>query len=304
MSDYDLSEIIGSSRPTSKRVVEYLSKQLMIRFTLELDYGKLGYGTQRLVMVRFLKKPSVKRLREQAKVYRCVNFMCRCDGDFDILLQTVNKSFDEYKKWEGAFLHDFIDYGIEISSSDFLALRFGYLPACRDVIDDSEIDAIDRKLIAELNENSRKSFVKLEEAIGVRKETLRHRTIRLEKNGIIKRFTIAVQRPEREYLLAYATDYVLDKKTSAKVALARAKYANYDSGNTLLNTFQFVTLLTGSRRFFSIGIFDNGKDAKKAVDAHIKVFGKDKVKLYKAEIKNLIKGFYPFRRLNMKRSYV
>ncbi|MFX1251370.1 MAG: Lrp/AsnC family transcriptional regulator [Promethearchaeota archaeon] len=54
------------------------------------------------------------------------------------------------------------------------------------------IDELDKKILALLSLNSRLSFRKIAERVGVSESTIRKRTERLKKSGIIRSFTITI----------------------------------------------------------------------------------------------------------------
>jgi len=56
----------------------------------------------------------------------------------------------------------------------------------------STLDKIDEKIIEMLRENGRKSFTAMAKKLNLNEATIRKRVSNLQKNGVIKRFTIEV----------------------------------------------------------------------------------------------------------------
>ena len=88
------------------------------------------------------------------------------------------------------------------------------------------LDSLDRLILQFLQENSKQTHSEIGRKIGVAHSTIYDRIKKLEKNGIIKKWTIDID-PEqlgRDYITAYMTIYT-DPKESENVAkeLSEAK---------------------------------------------------------------------------------
>jgi len=60
-----------------------------------------------------------------------------------------------------------------------------------------EIDEVDQKVLFFLKENARVPFTKIAEEVGLSEAAVRKRVERLQKDGIIKRFTVEVDTGEK-----------------------------------------------------------------------------------------------------------
>ncbi|MEM0154640.1 MAG: hypothetical protein QW814_02290 [Methanothrix sp.] len=300
----DLSRISGVSRPSASKILESLTKELELRFVLEFDESKLGYPIMHNVVVKFKKRADFKKIEEVVNKSTCINFACSCSGDFDMMLQVLSRNSSEYFSWEDSLIDQICEYRPIIRSSEIAKVRFGFFPIDNGLIASSTLEEEDKKILIKLNENSRASLRKLEKFTSINSETIKYRIDRMVKNGTIKRFTIASQKPQRQYALAYMSNYIFNRKTRYKASLRRYDYFDSDSLG-LLNTFQNISLLSGSYKFFGIGIFKNKKDAlENTVEKHIRSFGKDNVSVANAKILKTLKGLMPFRKLNIKRNYI
>jgi hypothetical protein len=97
---------------------------------------------------------------------------------------------------------------------------------------------------------------------------------------------------------------VFNKKTRYKASLRLYDYFDADRFG-ILSTFRNISLLSGSYKFLSMGIFKDENDAvQNTVEKHIRAFGKDNVSVVSARILKALKGIIPFRKLNIKRNYV
>ncbi|MEM0202315.1 MAG: Lrp/AsnC family transcriptional regulator [Candidatus Micrarchaeaceae archaeon] len=300
----DLSGISGISRPSASKILKGLTEELKLRFVLELDEGKLGYPIMHNVVVKFKKKADFRRIEGMVNRSPCINFACSCSGDFDMMFQVLSRNRAEYFSWEDSLIDQICEYRPIIMPSEIAKVRFGFFPMDNGLIASSTLEEEDRKILMKLNDDSRASLKKLEMATSINSETIKYRIDRMVKNGTIKRFTIASQKPQRQYALAYMSNYIFNRKTRYKASLRLYDYFDSDSLG-LLNTFQNISLMSGSYKFFGIGIFKNEKDAlENTVEKHIRSFGKDNVSVASAKILKVLKGLMPFRKLNIKRNYI
>jgi len=88
------------------------------------------------------------------------------------------------------------------------------------------LDSLDWQILQFIQENSKQTYSEVGRQLGVAHSTIYDRIKKLEKNGIIKKWTIDID-PERlgmDYITAYMTIYT-DPKESEKVAkkLSEAK---------------------------------------------------------------------------------
>ena len=88
------------------------------------------------------------------------------------------------------------------------------------------LDSLDWQILQFIQENSKQTYSKVGRQLGVAHSTIYDRIKKLEKNGIIKKWTIDID-PEQlgmDYITAYMTIYT-DPKESEKVAkkLSEAK---------------------------------------------------------------------------------
>ena len=300
----DLSRISGVSRPSTSKILESLTEGLGLKFVLELDEAKLGYPVMHNVIVKLGKKADFKKIEDIISRNPGRNFACSCKGDFDIMLQVLSKTSVEYFGWENSFIDQICEYRPKLMASEIAKMRFGFFPVDNGFVTASGLNDEDKMLITELNTNSRASIKELGQKTRINGETIRYRMRKLAEEGIIRRFTVASQKPTRSYAIAYLSNYVFNSKTRYKASLRLYDYFDADRLG-ILNTFQNISLLSGSYKFLGIGIFKNEEDAvENTVEKHIRAFGKDNVSITSARILKALKGIMPFRKLNIKRNYI
>ena len=300
----DLSRISGVSRPSTSKILKSLTKELGLKFVLELDEAKLGYPIMHNVIVKFEKRPDLGKIESTINKDNRINFACSCHGDFDIMLQALSKTSTEYFDWENSFIDQICEYRPKLMASEIAKVRFGFFPVGNDLVAASQLNEEDKALVAELNANSRTGINELEQKTGINGETIRYRMKKLAEDGVIKRFTIASQKPVQDYAIVYLSNYIFNSKTRYKASLRRYDYFDADKSG-ILNAFQNISLLSGSYKFLGIGIFKDKKEAvESTVEKHIRAFGEDNVSVVSARILKALKGIMPFRKPNIKRNYI
>ena len=184
---------------------------------------------------------------------------------------------------------------------------FGYLPIDNSFIGNIQVKMkkSDKMLLQLLNENSRISYSELARKLKVSESTLRYKVFGLVKKGIIKRFTIAVQKPPQTYISClFEQWYSFSKDFERQATLERMHMLNIDKDIPALTTFQMAAPLCGSYGNFIIGLFDSEKDAfDNVVKKHHEFYRKEKYEELHAQIIKPIKGLLPIRNLDMKTNY-
>ncbi len=304
-----LAEIAGCSRLTAKRIVNELTGDLGIRFVLELDENRLGARERHLIAVSFSKRPPEKELAEFFAGDVNAQEAYLTEGSFDLVVYATATRPEDYIIWETRIATHFSDYGVMIRPSEFVLSHFGYLPLSSKLIHmvdkESGIDDKDKLILESLNEDSRMSLSELSRRTGMSGNVIRYRIFMLQKSGVIKRFTIAMQRPEGHVSLFYMINYRFTK-TTTNVAFASARefYMGIDGDLPLINTFQFVAPVSGSFRSFGMVCAPDEKSAMEyAVKRHKVIFRNEDAEIKYAVVRKVLKGLLPIRNLDMRQNY-
>lgn len=301
-----ISKTIGCSYVTTGKIIERLKKELDIKFVLELDMTKLGLLQRHIIAIRFSKKPSVEWLESILKDDKNVQIAYLTRGQFDLVIFAAEKDPVKYIYWETLLMEKLSDYGATMKASDIPYLGFGYVPLDSTFIDSPELDMKDddKKLLQLLNENSRMSYTELARRLKTNESTIRYRAFNLVKSGIIKRFTIAVQKPPQQYIIGFFENCTYTKTFEQKAALDRGHMMNIDKDLPLLTTFQMSAPLTGSYQNFVIALFNNRKEAiDNTVRKHKTIYRPEFYEEKHAWIMRPLKGIFLFRNLDIKENY-
>jgi len=298
------------SRITAINTMEKLTRDLDLRFTLELNGDRLGIGEKYLVAVKFREKPKEDFLREFFKNDRYAQSVYLVNGKFDLLIYVVADKAVNYIKWETSIAESLSNYGPTIMPSRHVFAHFGYMPmndSFNDFIGEEQgIDTIDKGMLKVLNANSRATYRELGKRLGISEATARYRLFRLMKRRFITRFTIAAQNPGSSYSsVVYFINYTFTKTTSS-MAFKEAKnsYLSDDDGNPTFNTFQLIFPISGSFRSFGMVLGESRKEAfNKAITRHRLIFRKERIRMTYGVVTKCIKGLFPFRSLDIRSDY-
>lgn len=301
----DLTELAHCSRITATKELKKLKKEYDIKFSIEANEDALDLIQRHLLILRFDKKPKLKDLAEIFKDDPYVDNVYLCEGDFDLIIHAVTSDPMSYIVWESLLPGKLGDYGINIYPSELMNTNFGYFPVASTTITRFArgVDDKDRALLMLLAEDSRISLSGLARALKISRNTLYYRLFALKK-GMIKRFTLSVNNPPFGYILAYVVNYRFNKTSHNRSIRMMEYYKSYDERFPFLNTFQLLAPMSGSYRFFGMGLFDNKTDAvKNAVIAHREIFNQENPDIKYAKVTGIVKGAFPFRNIDIKSNY-
>ncbi|HUY70535.1 MAG TPA: winged helix-turn-helix transcriptional regulator [Candidatus Baltobacteraceae bacterium] len=305
----DLARVARCSRITAKRALEALEERMGVRYTLEINEESMGATERHILTVKFTRKPDRKFLERLFAKEDAVHAAYLAEGSYDLIIYARTSDPISYIKWETHLATELSDYGAVIKPSEFIIAQFGYMPLTDSFVDSInpriKLTASDKKLLKLLNANSRMSYEELSQKTGLNDETVRYRIFRLKKSGIIKRFTIAAQRPINEYVLSFFVNYRFNRTTKERSSMARSNYAKPDGATYLLTSYQMLAPITGSYRFFLMGLYGSEREAiEKAIKPHMEIFRKENVEMSRARITGAIKGILPFRNLSVAENYL
>ncbi|MGC8670094.1 MAG: winged helix-turn-helix transcriptional regulator [Candidatus Micrarchaeia archaeon] len=302
----ELAKNIGTSRVTVVKLLKKLSEDYGLHYTIEVDDDKLGFTQRHLVMLKFDRKPTPDELKKAFEKDRFVSNAYLCNGDFDVIVHTRASNAMDYIMWESQLPSKFENSNITIRPSAIMVPNYGYFPIGAEELKSvaTEIDTNERAMLKTLSSNSRARLIELARDTKARESTVNYRLSTLKKSGVVKRFTISASKPPYAYILAFLVNYHFNSTTYVRSVEMMNYYKNYDQDMSLFSTFQLLVPMSGSFRFFGMGLFKNESDAmENAINAHKNIFNQEKPEIAHAQVTGLIKGRYPFRNLDIKTNY-
>lgn len=306
-----LAKVAQCSRVTASRLIEELIKELDIRYTLEIDLNVLGTLDRHVVAIKLPKKPPPGFLEELFRTEdKYVHDAYQTEGAFDLVVVATASNPIDYIVWETRLAEKLSEYTPNMKPSDISFLNFGYIPLSDsfvyDIRKEMKISSGERELLRLLNRNSRTSYSELSRQLGISEDMVRYKVFKLKKSGIIKRFTIAVQKPPSEYILILFEFWkYINKGYEERAVLDRRVLMNADKEIPLLDAVQFSAPLTGSYGNVIIGLFNNKNDAvQRVIRQHKIIYERDSLDVKYARIVRVLRGLLPVRNLDIKNNYI
>ena len=305
----ELAKIAKCSRPTARRIVERLEKELELKFTLEVDPSKLGTLERHIIAIKFKEKPNTGALESFFSKEKYVHDVYLTEGQFDLVVIATASNPVDYIIWETRMIEELSDYTSSIKPSGIAFLNFGFIPLndgfVEDISKDIKVDAAERHLLKLLNNDSRMSYQELSKLTGISENMARYKVFGLRKKGIIKRFTVAAQRPPQKYVLSFFENWVYKKDFDNRAAVDRKEMMDFDKETALLTTYQFSAPLTGGFGNFALALFEDKSSAvQDVIERHKVIYRRDSLGIAYARVIRALKGLLPFRNLDVRKNYM
>ncbi|MEM0075876.1 MAG: winged helix-turn-helix transcriptional regulator [Conexivisphaerales archaeon] len=301
----DLSKKLGISRYFIGKYIASLEEKLGLKYTLELDYKLLGFSSMHVMYLNFSKKPRPEVFDTLIPKSIRIQFFATTKGDFDTIAFAVSKNPIEYSQLEVALQASLIDYGAEVHSAEVTLMRFGFVPISNALLATADGIADDiKKLLMALNENSRQELSSLSKATGMSVGMTKYYMAKLEKAGIIKRYTAVITNKAFKTAIAAFVSYHVTSGIEERIAMERrnlyfAEPKEPYAANSLLEMWS----ISGAAQAFILAGFNSEKDANAMINKHNSIYAKDKPSVATALITKTHLGFLPFRNMNVEESY-
>ncbi len=300
-----MATLANCSPAKANKLLNRLVDKLGIRFTLEVNMDKMGFEEKHLIMVKFGKKPNESFLIDFFKndLYSQNVYMAK--GGFDLFIFAAADTSDNYIQWETNLASNLSEYLPELYPSSYVQVHLGYMPMNDNFAEFVKgIDSKDKQILKLLNENSRISYRDIGKKLGINEDTIRYRVFRLSKEGVIERFTIAIQDPPG-FLVTFLTRYRFNKNTVGELFPAIRKHNQSEIETPpLINATPLVAVLSGSSR---LCVFNYGRTLDDALNFGVKWYShllrNNNPHITRAIILKPVKGLLPLRNLDPKRYY-
>lgn len=309
-SRISLSEMerrLSSPHYVLARHIKRLEETLGLRYTLEMDYTKLGLSKINVLHFKFSKKPTNDFIKSVVEKSDMVQFAMTMKGkDMGLVAFVTPRNTAEFAKWELTFILKFLKYGVAPEGTYIDIMHLGFMPLNEWAINSSDIKDVYKKLLVALNQNSRQTIRELSGKIGLNEDLTRYYLIKLEKEGIIKKFTTIITKPQENVNILLFTTYIFREGYVGRI-LYKRKHVFFKEENPLpdCNEYQMVASLNGIVEDFVWGIYKTEKEAQeKCVQVNKAIYEKDSPSMRYGYVDKVVKGFMPIRSINIKDNYV
>lgn len=305
----ELAKKLKRSRSTVISNMRSLEKELGLEYTIEFDRHAFGLVQVHVVKVRFGKKPSVEAIRRIFKNDDSAQFVALTEGDFDMYIRVVTDDTENYVKWALATATKLLEYQPELEPSMVAMVHTGFMPLPNEILKHMcssvlGLDSLDAKALIVLNSNARMSYREIAKMLGEHVETVRYRIKKLMGMGLIRRFTVIATKPPTDYNAAFFINLKLSPGLMARVKEAEKYYESIDGCMSIINSFQFLALMSGSSLIFGVGCFPDEQTAiRDIVLAHKRIYRSDQPIISFARVKEIVKGSPSVRNINLAKNY-
>ncbi len=298
-SEFNISRYIATQR------VEALEKELGLHYTIEPNYSKLGIENLHIIRISFSEKPSDEELKQIFKGSRIAQVVATVKGGYDLLMFTAAESSQDYLEWETSLDFKFSKYGVAISPSTIGIMHLGFIPIKNELIQHLDIDDIYKKILIELNKNSRAQIREIGKAIGMSEHLVRYYLEKLEDEKFISRYTALVTKSPLKYNIAYFARYTVADGVIERVnEERRTMYWKELEEMPVVSEFQIMWSISGSDRAFTLASYDDYMQGmKSSVLTHNRIYRKDKPRVVSGVIENMLVGDLPIRNIDTKANY-
>ncbi len=289
------------------RHIQRLEEELGLKYTLEIDHTKLGLAKTNVLYFKFSKKVGVKTIKTIVENSNMVQLALITRGkDFDLVLFITPRSTEDYAKWELALLLRFSEYGVAVTRSYADIIHLGFIPLNDWAIQSSSIKKVYKQIILELNQDSRQTIRALSEKLGMNEDMVRYYLLKMQKEGIIKKFTTVVTKPNYSVNVILFANYTFRKGFVDRTFQKRRKvYFKEVSPLPLYNEYQMVGTLSGAEDDLVWGIYGTEKEAlENCVRVHKSIFAVDSPSIKFGYVQDVVKGIMPIRNIETKNNYV
>jgi len=297
-----LAEKAGISRVTAKKKLSGLEKELQIAYVPEINEEALGLNSMHLIFVKFSKEPDYDKIKSLLLASYIPQLAVAVKGTFDLFIYANALSSTEYAHWDKSMQILLSDYGALWRTSEVVHRQLGFFPLRNEILDLVKIKPKYKALLKVLNENARATFQEISRKTGMHFNTVAYNLSSLEKQGIIKSYTISIQKPIAS-LMAFFSKYSPSPNYEAHSASARKAFTS-DDEYPVISRYLITAPLVGSFDFFTLGAFDNEKIAyARDVLYHKQLFKQDKIQIYYGTVDRVLLGKLPVRSVDTKATY-
>ncbi len=253
-----LASELKLSRRTVKERLGNIERSLGVRYTLELNEELLGASIPHIAVLKFEKKPDYEYMAKLLKKSYIPQLAFSVKGANIVYIYAISASRKDYAYWDNTMSVLLSDYGIDWYSSEIIHKQLGFVPIRSEFIGKLDIDHRMKELLLALNENSRASVQELSRAVGKHFNTVAYTLQKLQKSGLIKRFTLTMDKQKGITPIAFLLKYVPKKNFEHDAAKTRLAIKS-DDRYSIVSRYNLTAPLIGSWDYFGICSFDSYK---------------------------------------------
>ncbi|HVA82952.1 MAG TPA: winged helix-turn-helix transcriptional regulator [Candidatus Aquilonibacter sp.] len=301
----EMAKKLGLSRRTTAIRLKKVEEVFHINYTLDLNEEKLGFESPNLILVKFLKKADLGKLRAAIGKSPIIQFAATVKGSYDMIVYANARTPIEYMNWDRDLRKELLSpFRAYWDPSQVAFKRFGYFPLRNEALDQAEVPEKYGEMLKILNTNSRISFNELAKHLGVNYKTTVYTFNKLVHEGYINKFTVAMDPQENISFMTMFSKFVPPEDYEGATDLTK-KLLTSDDEDSLITRYLMTASLVGSYDFFTLSAFDDYKTAYKyAVKYYKNLFKKfETIRIEYGAIKEILVGKLPIRSMDSSKEF-
>ncbi len=300
----ELSGKLRITRHIAKKRIESLERDLGLKYALDLNYNALGFTKMHLYYLKFSKKPDQSAIEEFMSKSDMVQLAMMTKGDFDVVMFVLASNEEEYAKWHLSIALDLAKYGVSFSKSDIDIIHHGFVPLTDKMIELSSVDEIYKRLLVELNRDSRASISSIAKRLNLGNTMVSYYMKKMVDDGIIRRFTTVITNPHECFNVLFFVRYTYREGHVSRIYdKRRLVYFKKEAEIPMYNSYQMVLSISGGEEDFAWASAPTADEADELVETHRRIFRKDTPEIRKGTVVKVLKGFMPIRSVDIKAGY-
>jgi DNA-binding Lrp family transcriptional regulator len=223
------------------------------------------------------------------------------NGTYDLFVYANAEDQNEYVYWDKTTQVLLSEYKALWQPSDWAFRHLGFFPIRNALIERLKIPKIYKDILLLLNEDSRMSFAKMAERLGMKPNTLAYNFKKLLKSGYIKRFTMVMRTPQSVSMMSMFGKYVIAKGFEEDSMRMRREITFLDDKIPLISRCLFSAQLIGSYDFFFVGVYDSYDIGyNRLIKYYRERYKRHKVKVMYGTVGETLLGHFPTRSLDVR----
>lgn len=202
----ELTKRFGISHYTITKSLAECQKKYGLIYTLDINTDLLGFSEARIVVIKFGKMPDLKLLNKIICNDIYIQNAYTAVGDFDLVLHVLAPNPEEYNHWEFRFRIGLSLYKPDVKTSNLNHIVEGFLPINKDIIEKSKnLKPSEKLILSLLLQNARIEINSIAKSAKISSSKVIYIIRKLQKRGIIKKFTSCIQSSDKGIAVMYCT---------------------------------------------------------------------------------------------------
>jgi DNA-binding Lrp family transcriptional regulator len=282
-----LEKKFGISHHTLSKCLKKIEKDCELKYTLDINTDLLGFSEPRIVLIKFEGMPEREKLIKKLTSYKFIQNAYIASGNFDLILHVICPSAVKYAG---------LEYKMRIELNRYKPI-VKVVTVNKEIIQISQkINKNDKKLLCLLLDNSRMKIKDLSKKSGLSQMKIIYGMKKLQKDGIIRKFSTLIQKPDKSFLLFLGVSTIpTEKHFNVFFKNLVTEILKGENKNNLSTDYSVVSGTSGCFDFVSFACFKDGNTMSDRGPQLIENLWRDEyAKVEKSILIEVLLGKWPF----------